>query len=178
MMLYMVECGFSEPSLEAEWNTFYSGPKLAALLDDVPGFRRSQRFCDVEPDDAPYIAIHEVVSAELLASPTYASAGGGSFLQWQPYITNWRRSVFSGMDRLREVRPSERLLVLDTEPKQIEGLQINWLQAAGLGNLVPSRGLAIVEISEVDAIRARVRDTVRVFEPISVQMVAKSAATS
>lgn len=174
-MLYMVECGFSEPSLEAEWNAFYSGPKLAALLDDVPGFRRSQRFCDVGSSDAPYIAIHEVVSAELLSSPTYSGAGGGSFLQWQSYITNWRRSIFSGLDRLPEVQPSQRLIVIDSEPRDIEGVDLIWLRAAGLGNLVPSRAVAIAHADELDAIRKRIGSAVRVFEPISIQMVARTA---
>ncbi|RVO73523.1 hypothetical protein [Sinorhizobium medicae] len=174
-MLYMVECGFSERALEAEWNAFYSGPKLAALLDEVPGFRRSQRFQDTAPADAPYIAIHEVVSAELLASPSYKRAGGGSFLQWQPYITNWRRTVFSGLGRLAEVRPSERLLLIDAEPRPIAGLEIQWLKTSGLGDLVPSRGLVIVPAEDAPAAREVIGASARVLEPISIQMVSRLA---
>ena len=174
-MLYMVECGFSEPSLEAEWNAFYSGPKLASLLNDVPGFRRSQRFRNLSPSDAPYLAIHEVVSAELLASNSYKGAGGGSFLQWQSYITNWRRTIFSGLDRLEEVKPSERLLVVDTQRTVFDGVSLQWLQGAGLGNLVPSRGLVIVGADAAEAIAGKIGSAAMIFEPISEQMTAKTS---
>lgn len=173
-MLYMVECGFSEPALEDEWNAFYSGPKLADLLERVPGFRRSQRFREVGESDAPYIAIHEVVSAELLSDPSYFGAGGGSFLQWQGYITNWRRTIFSGLDRLPEVAADQRLVVLDEAPRDVEGWDIHWLQAGGLGDLVSNRGVAIVDADRADRARDALGGAARVFAPISVQMVAPS----
>lgn len=40
-MLYMVECGFSDPAREEEWSAWYSGPKIARTLT-VPGFLRSR----------------------------------------------------------------------------------------------------------------------------------------
>ncbi|WP_417721132.1 hypothetical protein [Salipiger sp.] len=171
-MLYMVECGFSDPKLEDDWNAFYSGPKLADLLNRVPGFRRSQRFREVGPSDAPYIAIHEVVSAELLSDPSYFGAGGGSFLQWQDYITNWRRTIFSGLDRLPPVGPDEILVVIDEAPRPVTALEVDWLEAAGLDNRVPSRGVAITGATKTAEIEAELGTSARIFVPISEQMIA------
>lgn len=171
-MLYMVECGFSDPKLEDEWNAFYSGPKLADLLNRVPGFRRSQRFRELGPSAAPYIAIHEVVSTELLSDPSYFGAGGGSFLQWQDYITNWRRTIFSGLDRLLEVGSEEILVVIDEAPRPVNMLDVTWLESAGLNDLVPNRGLAITSAAKKTEIEVALGTLARIFEPISKQMVA------
>lgn len=169
-MIYMVECGFSDPAQEADWNSFYSGPKLAALLDNVAGFRQSQRFRDVDGGDAPYLAAHEVVSVELLETASYRSSGGGSFLHYQPYITNWRRTIFSGLDRMEEVFPDQRLIVIDTEPVPVLEVNVHWLRAAGLGNLVPSRGVATVPAIHADRLRTTLGERLRILEPISALM--------
>lgn len=168
-MIYIVECGFADPAREAEWNRFYSGPKLAALLD-VPGFQQSQRFQDTEGGAAPYFAVHEVVSAEFLATASYQTAGGGSFLHYQPYITNWRRTIFSGLDRLEEVLPNQRLIVIDSEPVAVPGIEVHWLRPAGLGHLVPSRGLAAVSKSEAAQLKKEFGSSLRILKPISALM--------
>ena len=47
-MIYTVECAFTDPSREAEWNRHYSGEKLDNLLR-LPGWRTSQRFRALTP---------------------------------------------------------------------------------------------------------------------------------
>ena len=76
-MLYMVECGFSDPLREKEWSDWYSGEKLDAVLS-VPGFNRSQRFRSLTDAPAPYLAIHEVAAVGTLEGTSYRSVGGGT----------------------------------------------------------------------------------------------------
>lgn len=170
-MLYMVECGFSDPSREEEWSTWYSGPKIARTLT-VPGFLRSQRFKSVLPTPSPYIAVHTIASGDIFNGPNYSGIGGGSFNEWQPYITNWRRTLFSGLDTAPEVRSGECLLVLDGKPSAFNDLSLPviWLESAGLDHAVPWRGILPVGEAEVERLRGRANDGLRIFRPITPQM--------
>ena len=62
-MIYTVECSFTDPSAEDEWNAFYSNEKLPALIS-VRGFLTSQRFKLSEGIlSAPtYLAIHTIAN--------------------------------------------------------------------------------------------------------------------
>ncbi|MEO1988984.1 MAG: hypothetical protein ABGX47_20415 [Martelella sp.] len=170
-MIYMVECSFTDPVMEDQWNAFYSGPKLTALLGNVDGFRQSQRFRDIDGGDVPYLAAHEVVSNELLETQSYKNAGGGSFLHFQPYIKNWRRTIFSGLDRLPEVSPDQRLIVIDSAPKPFPGITVHWLRSAGLGHIVPSRGVAIVSAEQAAALKQE--EGIRILGPLNPLMRAR-----
>lgn len=176
-MLYMVECGFSDPAREADWNAFYSGPKLESVLS-APGFLRSQRFRDVDGTPAPYIAVHHVAASSVLESNGYRSVGGGSFLEWQSFITNWRRTLFDGLDFLPAVGAGQRLLLVDAPPSvtKVAGATIHWLRSAGLGNLVPSRGIAIIAANTAEAARAAMGHSARICEPITQQLRPKAEA--
>ena len=55
-MLYTVECNYTDPESEQEWNTFYSQQKLPALIS-VAGFSSSQRFKALKPGGSRYLAI-------------------------------------------------------------------------------------------------------------------------
>lgn len=169
-MLYMVECGFSDPDREADWNRFYSGPKLGALLENVPGFLGSQRFRSTNRSVVRYIAIHEITSADVLESDAYKRAGGGSFLEYSPFITDWRRTAFTGLDRLEAVRPHQRLVVIDSDPVPLPGVEIHWLKAGGLANDVASRGIAVMSEDDARSLATRAGEDIRLFEPISPLM--------
>ena len=75
-MLYIVECGFADPSQEAAWNDWYSGPKLKELLA-VPDFLSAQRFRALDNHPAPYLNVTSIASTELFTNPDYRRGGGG-----------------------------------------------------------------------------------------------------
>ncbi|SMB41076.1 conserved hypothetical protein [Serratia proteamaculans] len=58
-MFYTVECSYTDPESENEWNAFYSLGKLPALVS-VTGFSTSQRFQAMTPGCPVYLAIHTV----------------------------------------------------------------------------------------------------------------------
>ena len=167
-MIYTVECAFSDPAREADWNDYYSGPKLAAVLS-VPGFRTSQRFRAVAPCDAPYFAMHSLRDAEVLGAQ-YKSAGGGSFGGgWDDMITNWHRNLFAGLDMAPEVPMEACLLVLDdpADETAVPGVGFAWLDIAGLDRSVTRRGLAIVDRAAGEKIVETHGKAVRLFEPMT-----------
>ena len=166
-MLYMVECGFSDPTREDEWSAWYSGPKISSVLT-VPGFLASQRFRSVTPADAPYFAIHAVASADVFGA-SYRGGGGGSFNEWQPYITHWRRTLFTGLDVAPEIAADEFLLVIDDQPGSVGDLSVpvSWLQSAGLDPSVPSRGIAPISPAQAEQLHGRSGASFRIFQPLT-----------
>jgi len=95
-MLYTVECNYTDPESEQEWNTFYSQQKLPALIS-VAGFSSSQRFKALKPGGSRYLAIHTVKYAEVLTSEEYKLKGGGHFSRWQNHI---QTSLISSIDEV------------------------------------------------------------------------------
>jgi hypothetical protein len=166
----MVECSFTDSVREAEWNRYYSGAKLDSVLA-VPGFRTSQRFRALDSLRAPYLAIHTVASIDVLAGTTYKSGGGGSFGEWQLYITDWKRNLFDGCDVAPDVALDERLLVNDRLPAELDtaGLDVLLLRAVGLDLSTPQRAIATVRASDRSRIEAARRSGFRVYEPMMSQ---------
>ncbi len=167
-MIYTVECAFSDPAREADWNAYYSGPKLAAVLS-VPGFRTSQRFRALTPCAAPYYAMHSLRDADVLGAQ-YKSAGGGNFGGgWDDMIYNWHRNLFAGLEMAPEVPADGCLLVLDdpADESAIAAVDFAWLDIAGLDRSVTRRGLAIVDRAIGKKIVATHGEAVRLFEPIT-----------
>ena len=111
-MLYLVECDFADPALEADWNAFYSGDKLRTLLS-VSGFISSQRFRCIHGDGPRYLAAHSIVNEHVLDTEEYRLKGGGNFGAWQPYIKNWKRGVYSCTAKAPEVSTGQ-ILILGT----------------------------------------------------------------
>ncbi len=167
-MIYTVECAFSDPAREADWNAYYSGPKLAAVLS-VPGFSTSQRFRALTPCDAPYYAMHSLRDADVLGSQ-YKSVGGGSFGGgWDDMIFNWHRNLFAGLDMAPEVPMDACLLVQDdtADESAVAEADFAWLDIAGLDRSVVRRGLAIVDRVAGEKIAASHGAAVRLFEPMT-----------
>ncbi len=169
--IYMVECGFSNPAREAEWNEYYNGPKLAAVLS-VPGFLRSQRFCSAGRGPTRYIALHALESDQILSGANYKGAGGGSFHEWQPYIIDWRRTQFAGAAFVPEVAKDNYLLVIDGKPSVANGLGVPvlWLEESGLDGGVPWRGVAELSPAQAKPMKDRLPPTMRLFSPMTPQL--------
>lgn len=183
-MIYTVECGFADPSREAEWNAWYSGPKLDELLS-VPGFLSAQRFRALDDEPAPYLNLTCIATAELFTNPTYRSSGGGRFGPWDiALIIDWKRRLFEGMTEMPAVPDAMRLAILDRAPHEAPdlGVKFHWLQgldwqavanyreAVALDASVPQRGFAIIDLATATAWPPL--PGLRLYAPICPQRVA------
>jgi hypothetical protein len=169
-MLYMVECAFSDAAHEQAWNDYYSGQKLDQVLA-VPGFRTSQRFKSISDNAAPYFAIHTIDSPEVLLGEFYRSRGGGSFdATYQPYIRNWKRRLYTGLDRALAI-PKNELLAVSDRPEESTAASVDfiWLTAAGLDSSVPRRGIARIDRSQADVIAKTHQHVITIYAPLTIQ---------
>lgn len=165
-MIYTVECAFTDPAREDEWNEHYSGEKLDNLLR-LPGWRTSQRLRALTPIDAPYFAMHTLRDAGVLGGQ-YTSVGGGVFGGWEDKISDWHRNLFAGIDTAPEVKADE-CLVVATDPTaafRFPALSFRWMDACGLDRTVAMLGIAIVDRAAGDSLARDFADVIRVYEPI------------
>ncbi len=170
-MLYMVECGFSDPAHEKAWNDYYTSRKLDEVLA-VPGFRTSQRFKAITAIRAPYLAIHSVDSLEVMTGNAYWSLGGGSFDQtYQGYIINWHRNLFSGLDRAPAIAENEFLAVTDQVQEKVRGAGVNfsWLKIAGLDASTPQRAIARIDRAQAETLVKTRRGLIDVYATLMPQ---------
>ena len=89
--VYIVRCAFTDPTREAGWNAWYSGPKIAQMLRK-PHFRTCQRFKRIAGRD--YLALWTLQSPDAFRTEQYTTDWG--FFEWAPYITDWSRDLFDG----------------------------------------------------------------------------------
>jgi hypothetical protein len=172
-MLYMVECNLSDPGVEADWNAYYTQRKLDEVLA-VPGFRTSQRFKSISAITSPFLAIHTVDSLDVLTGRAYRSGGGGSFnSDFQRYIINWHRNLFSGLDRAPAIAEEELLAVADDARGMLDdaAVHFSWLEIAGLDKSVRNRGIACVTRFEGERLRQTHNGLVRLYAPMMAQRV-------
>jgi hypothetical protein len=165
-VIYTVECAFTDPAREDEWNIHYSGEKLDNLLR-LPGWRTSQRFRALTRIDAPYFAMHTLRDGDVLGGQ-YRGVGGGVFGGWEDKITNWHRNLFAGIDVAPEVEPGSCLAVA-TDPTAVfrfPALGFQWMDARGLDRSVAMLGIAIVGRKAGEGLAAHFADALRVYEPI------------
>lgn len=144
-MIYMVEMDLADRSDEAAWHGWYLA-HIGKLLG-VPGFEASQRFVSLQPIAAPFLALHEVKSADVFTSSAYAAVGGPSATgEWQARMTNWRRNLFDGVTESPDVGQDELLIVLDVRRDAPDKLATEavWLTSVGLDRSVDACGLAVV----------------------------------
>lgn len=120
-MIYLVECDFSDPVREAEWNAFYDRTKLPALLS-VAGFHSSQRFKRWGQGGPAYLAMHSVEGLAVLQGADYRLKGGGDFAEWQSHICNWRRNLYAGLTIAPAVGQDEVLVMSATGSASLLGL--------------------------------------------------------
>jgi len=167
-MIYTVECNYAEPASEAEWNAFYSLEKLPALIS-VSGFSSSQRFKALSGDCPAYLALHSVDTLAVLQSEEYHQKGGGNFSRWQSHITDWKRNLYAGLDRIVAVGADELLLVSEQGPQVLIGLGLTplALHAVALDNSPAHRWLA-----KLDCTQARASDLqgLNIYRAMTVQL--------
>lgn len=165
-MIYTVECAFTDPAREAEWNRHYSGEKLDNLLR-LPGWLTSQRFRAITPMAAPYFAMHTLRDEDVLGRQ-YKSVGGGVFGGWEGCITNWHRNLFAGIDEAPEAGPDSCLLVLEDRAaaERFPDHAFAWMEACGLDRSVPRLGIAIAGRAVGGRLAAAPSGTLRLYEPI------------
>jgi len=167
-MLYMAECGFTDPAQEEAWNEWYGGRRLDELLS-VPGFLTSQRFKAVTPVASPYVAIHTIDGPGVFTSKAYKAMSGGGFQGWQRYIGNWKRNLFTGLGIAPGVAMEEFLAMTDGLPEETQrlGIRFTWLQNAGLDGSVPQRGIARLDAAQARALGPLSRFPLAIYAPLS-----------
>ena len=73
-MIYMVEMALLDTARRAEWDTWYASHQHRLL--SIPGFRASQRFEAIHPAPSPFVALHQVDSADIFTGrPTRRRRG-------------------------------------------------------------------------------------------------------
>lgn len=148
-MIFISESGLLDTTRKAEWDAWYL--EHLRIMLTVPGITSAQRFETDTPGYPPSLAIYTVRSAAVFTDPHYLSIRG--FGPWQPLIdpAQYRRNLFSGLDRAPHVNDHQRLLVVDrAEPSNaMGGIEFVWLECVGLDRSTAFRGLAVVEISSL-----------------------------
>jgi hypothetical protein len=168
-MLYMVEMDFRETAREHDWHTWYI-QHVAKLINNVPGFRASQRFRALSPTASPWLALHEVAGPEVFQSAEYAATGGPvSTGEWKDLHTNWYRNLFRGIDVMPAVPMDAHLLMGEGNAKLPDGFHVINLSSAGLDRTSEARSMIIVPDGRLSA-RMFGLPGVRVFKPITPQI--------
>lgn len=171
LTLYMVEMDMPYPGRLPHWHAWYE-EHVERLLTTMPGFLRAQRFRSIAPHPAPYLAIYELADETALTSPAYV--GPKAAAAWAPFMNNWRRNLFCGIEPLNAVPSDGWLAVWDRVSKDAPPLGANYarLQPKGLDRTVLERGLLAGAGSQQPTPRQEAGWSLRVFSPISLLKVA------
>ena len=167
-MIYMVEMNLLDVARRGEWDAWYVAHQHRLL--SIPGIRASQRFEAIHPATSPFVALHEVDSAEVFTSPAYrAQAGPSNTGEWQAKMDNWHRNLF-GRDHTPDVPMDARLVVvdIDRDASAPAGVWVTWMDAVGLDRSVPRRGLAVMPPTFADRLAGTPR--LRILKPIGPRL--------
>ncbi|SAM33446.1 sugar ABC transporter [Pseudomonas marginalis] len=175
-MIYTVECSFTDPASEAEWNDFYSLEKLPALIS-VSGFHTSQRFKALSTGCPVYLAMHSIDGLAVLEGDEYRQKGGGNFARWQQHITDWHRNLYGALERAPAVGEGEHLIVSAVGPEPLieRGLAPDRMLAVALEKCPEIRWLAKLDSSirlDVDTLP----NHVHLYAPMTAQLTSGSGA--
>ena len=164
-MIYLVECNFINPSIEEDWNTWYSA-HLRDLLS-IEGFSTAQRFRSFASGFPTYRALYAVESAAVFSSDSYARKKGGRFPEeWRSSIVDWRRNLFAGLDAPPAVQQDE-CLVLATDQSVCVDLALTSLHAIALDKSSPLLGIGVVSREQGVQISKSRDSRIIVSEPIT-----------
>jgi len=168
-MIYTVECSFSDPRSEAEWNDFYSLEKLPALIS-VSGFHTSQRFKALSDGCPVYLAVHTIDGLDILTGDEYRRKGGGNFARWQQHITDWHRNLYSDIGLAPAVDTDELLALCASDPDSLiqRGLEPLAMQAVALEKFPERRWLAKLRLSDARLFEGL--SSVSLYEPMTKQL--------
>lgn len=167
-MIYMVEMALLDTARRAEWDAWYVAHQRRLL--SIPGFRASQRFEAIHPVPSPFVALHEVVSADVFTSSLYrAQAGPTNTGEWQTKMNNWHRNLFA-LDQTPDVPTDARLVVVETEGAASlpADAPVAWMDAVGLDRSVSRRGLAVMPATIADHLAGL--PGLRVLKPIGLRL--------
>lgn len=173
-MLYMVECRFTDPAREAQWNQWYGGERLGELLA-VPGFLTSQRLISLTHAGNYYLTVHNIRSMDVFQCPEYRAMGGGAFKGYQDCITDWTRRFFTGVDVAPAVAMDQRLVVADAGRDAVAGCEVpfTWMQPVHQPGREPDargeRGIACVSAAQAEALRRERRFALNIYQPMQLQ---------
>ncbi len=112
-MLYMVEMNMRHDDRLDDWHRWYDGH--ISMLLNMPGFLGAQRFvCDTADVASPFLAVYWVQDADALSNATYRrEAGPRSAAAWAPVLSDWKRNLLDGLDRLPEIEADGWLSIAD-----------------------------------------------------------------
>ncbi len=175
-MIYTVECSFSDPASEAEWNDFYSLKKLPALIS-VSGFHTSQRFKALSTGCPVYLALHSIDGLAVLEGDEYRQKGGGNFARWQQHITDWHRNLYGDLDRAPAIGEGDYLVVSAVGPGLLikMGLTPDQMRAVALEKFPENRWLAKLDGSISLRVETLPKD-VHLYAPMTAQLTSGSGA--
>jgi hypothetical protein len=168
LMIYMVEMALLDTARRAEWDAWYVAHQHRLL--SIPGFRASQRFEAIHAAASPFVALHEVDSADVFTGPTYrAQAGPGNTGEWQTKMDHWHRNLFDGVEHTPDVPMAARLVVVEDGTSLLgDRVAVQWMKAAGLDRSVERRGLAVMSPDAADRLAGT--PGVRVLRPIGPRL--------
>lgn len=177
-MIYTVECSFTNPASETEWNHFYTFEKLPALIS-VNGFHTSQRFKALNIGCPTYLAIHSIDNLGIIQGDEYRQKGGGNFSCWQPHITDWHRNLYDGLDCAPAINEGEQLVMSTIGPEPLIEMDLvpHEMNAIALDMNPKHRWLATLTI----ATRLNIKNLpkgVYLYNPLTVQLISGCNATS
>ncbi|MGH7357053.1 MAG: hypothetical protein ACRELS_21050 [Candidatus Rokuibacteriota bacterium] len=167
-MIYMAEMALLDTARRADWDVWYVAHQHRLL--GIPGFRASQRFEAVHAAESPFVALHEVDSAEVFESLAYrAKAGPSNTGEWQAKMGNWHRNLFR-MDHTPDVAMDARLVVAEDDGGSAvpAGVAVTWMEAVGLDRSVQRRGLAVMEPAVADTLVGS--PGIRVLRPLGPRL--------
>lgn len=167
-MIYMVEMNLLDTARRGEWDAWYVAHQHRLL--SIPGIRASQRFEAIHSAEAPFVALHEVASADVFTSPAYrAQAGPTNTGEWQAKMNNWHRNLFA-RDHTPDVPKDARLVVVETEGAAAlpADASVTWMDAVGLDGSVLRRGLAVMPPTVADRLVGT--SGLRVLKPIGPRL--------
>jgi hypothetical protein len=170
-MIYMVEMNLLDTARRAEWDAWYVAHQHRLL--SIPGFRASQRFETIHPATSPFVALHEVASADVFTSPAYrAQAGPTNTGEWQAKMNNWHRNLFA-LDHTPDVPMDARLIVVEADGATAlpSDVSVTWMDGVGLDRSVSRRGLAVLPATAAD--RRAGFEAIRVLKPIGPRLLAR-----
>ncbi len=175
-MIYTVECSFSDPASEAEWNDFYSLEKLPALIS-VSGFHTSQRFKALGTGCPVYLAMHSIDGLAVLEGHEYRQKGGGNFARWQQHITDWHRNLYGGLERAPAIGEGDHLVVSAVGPESLieMGLTPDRMRAVALEKLPENRWLAKLDSAISLSVETLPKD-VHLYAPMTAQLTSGNGA--
>ena len=167
-MIYMVEMALLDTARRAEWEAWYVGHQHRLL--SIPGIHASQRFEALHAAASPFVALHEVDSADVFTGPTYrAKAGPTNTGEWQAKMNNWHRNLFD-REHTPDVAMDARLLVIEPDGGAAlpATISVAWMKAVGLDRSVERRGLAVVPAGAAQGLTGA--PGIRVLRPLGPRL--------